>query len=154
MRIACTPGFTALPLLAALLDPGAAIAEEERDGRLLFARYCASCHGIAGEGDGPVASSLQKRVPNLRRLWRQYGTPLAVESIAQFVDGRRRITAHGEPTMPVWGRRLKDIEDAQEPPEVEIRETVRAIVVYLDGVQTRPPGTPRPHDDRSRPEAH
>ena len=143
----------ALLLATLLATPAAATAEQERDGRALFARYCASCHGVSGEGDGPVAPSLQKKVPNLRLLWRSYGTPLGVEAVSQFVDGRRRIAAHGDAGMPVWGRRLKDVDGAQESAEIEIRETVRAIVVYLDGIQQTRAVTERPRNDRERPEA-
>lgn len=31
----------------------------------LYKAYCASCHGISGAGDGPVASSLNVEVPDL-----------------------------------------------------------------------------------------
>ena len=39
-----------------------------RDGQKYFVRYCASCHGTNGTGDGPVAKSLNKPPANLRLL--------------------------------------------------------------------------------------
>jgi len=30
-------------------------------GQALYLRHCASCHGVSGKGDGPVAASLQIR---------------------------------------------------------------------------------------------
>ena len=60
----------ALPLAAALLASVAgAEPPAEAPGRSLpvdlgaqlFVRYCASCHGVTGVGDGPVARALSGR---------------------------------------------------------------------------------------------
>lgn len=39
-----------------------------RSGKELYDRSCASCHGNAGRGDGPVSKSLAVEVPELTRL--------------------------------------------------------------------------------------
>jgi mono/diheme cytochrome c family protein len=36
------------------------------EGRELFVRYCASCHGVSGRGDGPAAAALQPRLRTSR----------------------------------------------------------------------------------------
>jgi len=36
------------------------------DGRAVFTRHCAVCHGERGAGDGPAAASLNPRPPDLR----------------------------------------------------------------------------------------
>lgn len=131
---------------------GAEAAKDELDGAGLFLRYCASCHGTDAAGNGPVAKSLRTPPPDLRQLWKRYGTPLEVEQITQFVDGRQRVAAHGESDMPVWGRRLRQTGDPGQPAEIHIRDTLRAIVLYLDAMQARPPDASRPRDDRERPE--
>ena len=47
-------------LLASLLTLACISAEAaEPDGAGLFVNYCAACHGAVGEGDGPVAASLE-----------------------------------------------------------------------------------------------
>jgi mono/diheme cytochrome c family protein len=38
------------------------------DGAVLYQAYCASCHGAAAAGDGPAATALGTRVPDLRRI--------------------------------------------------------------------------------------
>jgi hypothetical protein len=45
------------------------------DGARIFRNYCASCHGVNGSGDGPVASALKIKVPLLTTLaLRNHGT--------------------------------------------------------------------------------
>jgi mono/diheme cytochrome c family protein len=39
----------------------------------LFRFYCASCHGREGKGDGPVASALNRRPPDLTTIARRNG---------------------------------------------------------------------------------
>lgn len=69
----------------------------------LYRRYCASCHGLAGKGDGPVSEVLKVQPPDLTRLAAQYGGEDLVDTIQQAIDGRRAIRAHGEKGLPVWG---------------------------------------------------
>jgi mono/diheme cytochrome c family protein len=72
-------------------------------GKELYAQYCASCHGVAGRGDGPVASSLNVEVPDLTLIARRQGGKYPRDRIEQIIDGRFIIGAHGTRTMPVWG---------------------------------------------------
>ena len=129
-----------LVLAGASLAPDAAqsATADELDGETLYLRYCAACHGVRADGKGSVAPALRRPPADLRGLWRSYGSPLAVESVTRFIDGRTRVVAHGEPDMPVWGRRLKEVGDLEEPLEIGIREALRAIVLYLDGIQEAP----------------
>jgi Cytochrome c len=43
------------------------------EGRELFVRYCASCHGVSGRGDDPEAAALQPSPADLTRLRERYG---------------------------------------------------------------------------------
>ncbi|HEY2444524.1 MAG TPA: c-type cytochrome, partial [Rhizomicrobium sp.] len=56
-------------------------------GRELYLEYCGSCHGLTGEGDGPVAHSLTTPPANLRLLSDRVGNPLPVDQVARFIDG-------------------------------------------------------------------
>lgn len=66
-------------------------------GELLYRRYCAACHGIDGRGDGPAATALCPRPPDLTRLESN------VRDLMRQIDGSRTIRAHGTAAMPVWG---------------------------------------------------
>jgi mono/diheme cytochrome c family protein len=110
--------------------------DDIRDGQKYFVRYCASCHGTSGTGDGPVAKSLTKPPANLRLLSDKYGSPLPAARLAQLIDGRDAVRAHGTADMPVWGERLYTTGEGERG-EVGINEVIGKIVAYLDTIQDR-----------------
>lgn len=110
---------------------------EDGPGRILYLTYCQSCHGAAGHGDGPAASSLRERPPDLTRLWERYGTPLDREPLVEYIDGRWLVDVHGPREMPLWGQEF--FEDA--PPmapglEGVKRHLIEVLVGYLETLQT------------------
>jgi mono/diheme cytochrome c family protein len=84
-------------LAAVLAAPHRYAHAAEDTGAALYRRYCASCHGTTGRGDGPVASSLSNPPTDLTRSRDDVAT------LMQAIDGRRTIRAHGPADMPVWG---------------------------------------------------
>ncbi len=110
--------------------------EDARDGRKYFVRYCASCHGTDGAGDGPVAKSLARPPANLRLLADKYGLPLPAARIAEFIDGRDASRAHGTADMPVWGEKLYAMGEGERG-EFGIGEVIGKIVAYLNTIQDR-----------------
>jgi mono/diheme cytochrome c family protein len=112
-------------------------------GARLYATYCASCHGVGGRGDGPVAALLRVPPADLTRLAERYGEPLPADRLADFVDGRRSVAAHGPREMPVWGEQLYRGEREGAPAKEAARSgTVLLIVEWLETIQTTgaPPG--------------
>lgn len=77
-------------------------------GKRLFDAYCSSCHGLGGQGNGPVAAALKTPPTDLRRIAQRAGGTFDAAKVAAFIDGRTRIEAHGEREMPVWGRLYDD----------------------------------------------
>jgi high-affinity iron transporter len=67
-----------LPLLAlaTLFTLTTSSIADVAQGKKLFAERCASCHGIAGAGDGPVAASLppEMKPRNLQTPDRKFAT--------------------------------------------------------------------------------
>lgn len=119
----------ATPLLAA------PTSTDVGEGRVLYARYCATCHGMAADGHGPVASVLREPPSDLRRLGERYGNPLSADPIARFVDGREAVAAHGPREMPVWGERLGSPEPEGSGRRPRADRRIRAIVAYLATIQ-------------------
>src|SRR5262245_19301181 len=72
-------------------------------GEALYHRYCASCHGLQGRGDGPLAETLKRRPSDLAQLAKQGGGNLDEPKLLSFIDGRRSVKEHGPREMPVWG---------------------------------------------------
>jgi mono/diheme cytochrome c family protein len=50
--------FTAVMIGSALLSGMTCWAQDQAEGRKLYASYCATCHGEKGKGDGMAAKSL------------------------------------------------------------------------------------------------
>jgi mono/diheme cytochrome c family protein len=103
-------------------------------GRDSYQRYCASCHGVNADGNGPLASLIRTAPSDLRRLVQRYGSPLDVDAIAKYVDGRSEVPVHGRRGMPVWGERFEP-EPAEGGPGPRVHPQVRAIVAYLATIQ-------------------
>jgi mono/diheme cytochrome c family protein len=119
--------------LLMLLNAGTAAADDISDGRAIYLQYCASCHGVKGEGDGPLARVLTTPPTNLRLLSQRVGNPLPEKEIARFIDGRSEVKAHGPRDMPVWGKRFYAETGGNE---AMVRARIRKLVAYLQSIQT------------------
>ena len=124
----------ACALLIATSTRAAPLELAER-GRREYVRYCASCHGVNGDGTGPVAPALLTRPPDVRRLFRRYGTPLDRERLGAAIDGRTPVVAHGEREMPVWGERFDALPPDADSRERTIAERLAALLAYLQSIQ-------------------
>lgn len=94
-------------------------------GESLYRRLCASCHGVAGRGDGRVSAALCPRPTDLTRL----RSPMP--ELTRQIDGRRTIRAHGTAQTPVWGEMLAPslISDARRRRAAMLK--VDAIADYV-----------------------
>jgi mono/diheme cytochrome c family protein len=106
------------------------------DGSKLYRTYCASCHGVSGRGNGPMAEFLRIPPTDLTQLTRQHGGTFDDDVVARSIDGRTRIGSHGPSDMPVWGDAFSS--SLARGGEQTLRERVRAIVLYLSSLQQRP----------------
>ena len=102
-------------------------------GRVLFSTYCASCHGIGGQGNGPAADELRHRPANLTQFATQNGGVFNGARLRAIIDGRT-VKAHGTLEMPIWGDAFKW---RQGLPEEEITARIEALVRYLETIQER-----------------
>lgn len=105
----------------------------ELSGRDLFRRYCASCHGTSGMGDGPLASSMRRKPANLRQIAKRNGGEYPSELVYRVIDGRQPVRGHGGPDMPVWGDAFGRTTDATD--EASVKRKIESLVVYLRSIQ-------------------
>jgi len=130
-------GGRALSALAAALvlwvTPAAGADQEYHPGRDLYMQYCQSCHGPRATGDGPVAKELETPPPDLTKLAARAGGTFPFLRTMEWIDGTARVTAHGNPEMPVWGERFR----AEAPPgmNAEARGKLLWITEYLRTIQ-------------------
>jgi mono/diheme cytochrome c family protein len=127
----------AMLALVFCLAGGTAVAETFSDytGRQLYGRFCASCHGEAGFGDGPVAPSLKVMVPDLTRLYQRSGGQFPEDRVRRIIDGRQVYPVHGTRYMPVWGQELWVEGGASQQADAEVKKIVDKLVGYLRSIQ-------------------
>ncbi len=128
---------TCLVLLCGLASAHATAASPFTDysGRELYTRFCASCHGEAGFGDGPVAPALKVIVPDLTRLYQRHGGSFPEDLVRRIIDGRQVYPAHGSRLMPVWGQELWLAAGASTEAGAEVDRMVDRLVDYLRSIQ-------------------
>lgn len=112
-------------------------------GKDLYGRFCASCHGLTGRGDGPVAGSFNIEVPDLTLIARRAGGVYPRDRIEKIIDGRYVIAAHGTRTMPVWGEDFGRLEIGNPDAERATRVIIRRLADYVWLLQK-----PNPDDSR------
>ena len=101
-------------------------------GGYLFKTYCASCHGESARGDGPLASSMRRRPPNLTEISKRAKGVYPRDLVFQIIDGRTKVPGHGGPDMPVWGDAFLRSADADES---SVQKRIRSLVDYLEVIQ-------------------
>ena len=112
-----------------------------RSGEELYNQFCASCHGIKGQGDGPVSKSLRVEVPDLTLLARRHRGSFPREQVEKIIDGRFLITAHGTRVMPVWGERFSKQELGNPDAEKSTRVLTGRLADYVWSLQRPDPNT-------------
>ena len=127
-------------ILAALVVLGAAVffvatrpPQLPVNGRELYVRYCASCHGMGGRGDGPASKAFRRRPSDLTRVRERYGGQYPVRKVMAAIDGRYPVRAHGDSAMPVWGivfEQEKEEKEARWPKRTTLLQ-VRLIADYV-----------------------
>jgi len=130
---ACRSAVAAALLLAAL--PAAGQAFDEYSGEYTFQRYCASCHGESGKGDGPVAAGIPIRVPDLTTLQQRMGAGFPEDVLRKIIDGRNAVIYHGTRYMPVWGYEFWVEEGADDAARQRVDRIVAQLVEYLRSIQ-------------------
>lgn len=140
-RILVPRGVTACLLSGLLLLPAAAMAQDSpmkqtTPGRSVFGTYCATCHGTAARGDGPLASSMTRKPANLTEIAKRNGGEFPTELVFRTIDGRQPVRGHGGPDMPVWGDAFSKSREAGDA--ARVKEVIQSLVDYLASIQLRP----------------
>ncbi len=73
-------------------------------GKIEYESNCASCHGLAGKGDGPLANVYVPRPSDLTTLMARNGGVFPAQRVYEVIDGQQEVEAHGPRVMPVWGQ--------------------------------------------------
>lgn len=131
-RSRCTGILFALTAFAGMSAmPARATDYVALSGKQLYETWCVSCHGAAGRGDGPVAKSLTREVPDLSLIARRHGGAFPRDLVERIIDGRHILAAHGTRTMPVWGEDLSRASIGDPNAERATRIVTGRLADYL-----------------------
>jgi mono/diheme cytochrome c family protein len=125
----------ALLLIASCTMSQYSVTPYRYSGVRLYQVFCASCHGLTGHGDGPVAPLIKARVPDLTGISARHGGKLPAEELYRIIDGRAATPTHGPGNMPVWGFEFygNDLDDGVARRQAS--ETITRLVEYLRTIQ-------------------
>jgi mono/diheme cytochrome c family protein len=103
-------------------------------GKETFLKYCASCHGEDGKGNGPAAMALKPPPSDLTTLSVRHQGKYPAGYIAALVKFGRSLAAHGSLDMPVWGSRFKELDPVRDPTG---QQHVDDVVEYIRSLQAK-----------------
>lgn len=109
-------------------------------GALLFQIHCATCHGLQGRGDGPLADDLKVDPADLTTLIARddAGNPaFPAQRLRDIIDGREEVRGHGSRDMPIWGLSFQDpgrAADQEEPVGGKIDDLLEFIETIQEPV--------------------
>ena len=116
-------------LLFCLFSAGSlAQSFDEYSGEETYYRFCASCHGEEGHGDGPVSEGLRIAVPDLTTLRARQGDRFPEALLRKIIDGREIVIYHGTRYMPVWGYEFWLEEGADEAAQESVETIIDNLV--------------------------
>lgn len=114
------------------MEPGRTVADF---GGELFAENCAACHGPEGKGDGVVGQLLETPPADLTKIAARRGGTFPTLEVAEYIDGRREVRAHGPRSMPIWGEEFGRTMSSSPGKQSSIRGEVMVYVEYLQSIQ-------------------
>lgn len=136
----CLVFIAGMGLLAASGAGPAQAAGPDREaaakGKVIYQRYCASCHGLNARGDGALTGELKVPPADLTKLSARNGGIFPFAAVSRAIDGRQSIRSHGVPDMPVWGEIFKTTEGPDAP---SVESAIGRLAHYLWTIQGEPP---------------
>ena len=125
------------PAVAQDPPPQASAEMQQRvTGRETFRTYCATCHGTAGRGDGPLSEKMRVRPADLAEISKRNGGQFPSDQVFRSIDGRQPVRGHGGPDMPEWGDAFLRSRDGGDAASVKL--TIDSLVRFIESLQLPP----------------
>jgi len=105
-------------------------------GKQMYMGYCATCHGVDGKGNGPVAPALKKQPSDLTVLSKNNGGKFPSHRVEAVLEFGAQDAAHGSAQMPIWGTVFNAMETSSS------QQDLRALRIsnldrYLEAIQAK-----------------
>jgi mono/diheme cytochrome c family protein len=144
--------------IAALVACGIAAPARAADdmaieqGKQLYMKYCASCHGSTGKGDGVVGTMLNPKASDLTQIAKRNDGKFPFYEVMLLINGRSPTgqnqdtslpglpKAHGDAAMPVWGEIFsRDELSKGTSMDLQLATTGKIMMIteYLQSIQAK-----------------
>ena len=124
-------------VLILLLAEMGCTPDSPSSGRTVFLNSCVSCHGVAGRGDGPLATELEVKPADLTKIAARRDGLWPMVEVMSIIDGYHRRTLRRE-KMPIFGDLAEGKLvpfDAGDGRVVPTPVTLIALANYLETIQ-------------------
>jgi len=131
-------GVAALGVLLCTAPAWAVNRQALDAGKRLYIKYCASCHGRDGKGNGPMASTLTTKPPDLTLLAKKQGGKFPYMDVLDILDGSQPFPAHGNSELPAWGETFQSDDPGSSGGAMEqaaVRGRLMLVTDYLRSIQ-------------------
>ena len=123
-----------------------------QQGKQLYTKYCASCHGQSGKGDGTVGTMLNPKPSDLTQIAKKNGGKFPFYEVMLLINGRAPTgqnqdtslpglpKAHGEAGMPVWGEVFsRDEMSKGTDMDLQLATTGKIMMIteYIQSIQAK-----------------
>ena len=140
----CAFGLIAALLLAAVPSGSQNVTVKTKpivythpdDGREMYISYCAPCHGMTGEGNGPAAPAFKQAPTNLTLLAKTHGGKYPADAVKTTLTFGTNVLAHGDPKMPVWGNLFNSLDNGTGTSSVP-KMRIRNLTNYIETLQAK-----------------
>ncbi len=114
-------------------------------GKNEYLESCASCHGVTGRGDGPIARTLARPPSDLTKLSETNKGVFPFARVYDVIDGRDGVAIDGTRDMPVWGEVYRRDLNSRLPrgsmhkvlTEAIVRERILGLIEYISTLQDK-----------------
>lgn len=108
-------------------------------GKTKYEKYCSSCHGPAGKGNGTMAPLLTFKPADLTQLRKTNKGEFPFWRVYRAIDGRELVRGHGSREMPLWGFvfQVEEGANANSTQEDIVRGRIWQLVYFLESIQEK-----------------
>lgn len=103
-------------------------------GKQMYLKYCASCHGKEGKGDGPAAWAMNTPPTDLTTLAKRNAGKFPWGYVGAILKFGKSFASHGSEDMPIWGQRFKELDPTRDPTG---DQHVKDLVAYIASQQVK-----------------
>src|SRR6516164_7625063 len=140
----CALGLIAALLLAAVPSGSQNVTIKTKpivytnpgDARQMYVTYCAPCHGMTGEGNGPAAPAFKQAPANLTILAKTHGGKYPQDTVKTTLTFGTNVPAHGDAKMPVWGALFDSLDNGSGQSSVP-KLRIHNLTEYIKTLQAK-----------------